>query len=81
MDLKDILMNSENALPTLSTSAVSAQPSLPTMKVTAGGMTKFAVSGIAGILGMYYLASGKRENDVQKMLIGAALTIGSMFIF
>ena len=93
MDIKDFLLQNENSLPTIdgsgspSTSsgagtAISMKPGeLPA--VTASSMTywKFGVSSIVGLLGMYYLASGKKNNDVQKMLIGAALTLGSMFMY
>ena len=45
----------------------------------------FAGKTIIGLVlsgvGMYYLAIGKKEGDAQKMVIGAALLIGSMFIF
>ena len=42
---------------------------------------KTVVSSILGVLGMYMLASGRRQNDVQKMLIGAAITLASILLF
>jgi hypothetical protein len=45
------------------------------------GMFKMLVSGIMGLLGMYYLAMGKKESDVNKMLIGGALTLASFLLF
>jgi hypothetical protein len=75
----------ESALPTmernLSTGTAQTAAPLPSITVTHSGVFKFGVSSIAGLLGMYYLASGKKNNDVQKMLIGAALTLGSMFMY
>ena len=74
----------ESALPTLdrnlSTGTATTAAPLPSVSVTKSGLTKFGVSSLVGVLGMYYLARGKKESDLQKMLIGAALTIGSMFI-
>lgn len=45
------------------------------------GLAKMVVSGIMGLLGMYYLAAGKKESDVQKMLIGAGLCVASCLFF
>lgn len=45
------------------------------------GMAKFLVSGIAGAVGMYYLAVGKKEAEVQKMIIGGILIVVSMVLF
>ena len=93
MDIKDILMPTENSLPTIDrdgaqstvtvggASITMGNGAMPT--VTASSMTywKFGVSGICGLLGMYYLAAGKKQSDVNKMLIGAGLTIASFFLF
>lgn len=83
MDIKDILLQNENSLPTLqdnmSTSTVQGQ--LPTMAVSSSGAWKFGVSTIAGLIGMYYLMVGKRQNDVQKMIIGVVLTLASFLLF
>jgi hypothetical protein len=96
VDFKDILLQNENALPTIqdtmgspSTSPVAGTTemtaantgSLPT--VTASSMTywKFGVSSIVGLLGMYYLAAGKKQSDFGKMVLGAGLTLASFFLF
>lgn len=98
MDIKDILLNSENSLPTIQDSGVSATTAavmsdgapaaatastgaLPT--VTASPLTywKFGVSSIVGLLGMYYLAAGKKQSDFGKMMLGAGLTLASFFLF
>ena len=54
---------------------------LPT--VTASSMTywKFGLSGIVGLLGMYYLGAGKKQSDFGKMVLGAGLTLASFFLF
>jgi len=44
-------------------------------------MAKFVVSGIVGAIGMYYLAIGKKEAEVQKMIIGGILIVVSMVLF
>ena len=93
MDIKDFLLQNENSLPTLQDASESSSTApgagtismgngaLPT--VTAGPMTyfKFGASGIAGLLGMYYLAAGKKQSDIGKMLLGAGLTLASFFLF
>lgn len=85
MEIKDILMSSEDALPTLqqnmSTTTVSTAPSLPTVTASSSSYFKFGASTVMGLAGMLYLGYGKKNNDVPKMLLGAALTIGSMFVF
>jgi hypothetical protein len=82
VNLGDILGQGESGLPTISTTTGAAvQPPMPSIPVTHAGIFKFGVSGIMGLLGAYYLATGKRESDVQKMLIGGALTLAAMFFF
>lgn len=97
MDIKDILLQNENSLPTLqdtlgspSTSPVAGLPggtgtlatgALPTFSASASTYWKFGVSSIVGLLGMYYLAAGKKQNDVGKMVLGAGLTLASFFLF
>ena len=82
MNFGDILGQGEGGLPTVSTgTGVAAHAPMPSIPVTQGGLFKFGVSGILGLLGMYYLATGKREADVNKMLIGGALTVASFFLF
>lgn len=31
--------------------------------------------------GLYYLGAGKKQQDVQKMILGAALVLAAMFLF
>jgi hypothetical protein len=100
MDIKDILLQNENSLPTItdtaggspSTTSVSGQAttqtdastgtgSLPTFSASASSYWKFGASGVVGLLGAYYLASGKKANDFNKMVIGAVLTLASFFLF
>lgn len=82
MDIKDILTNSENSLPTMSqTTSTGTTVSLPTITAKPETYVKTGVSAVAGIAGACYLMYGKKTNDVQKMLIGAALTLLSLFIY
>jgi len=83
VDIKDLLLQNENSLPTLqgNLSTSTAQVSLPTVTASASSYWKFGASLVIGLLGMVFLGMGKKQNDVQKMLIGAALTLGSFFLF
>jgi hypothetical protein len=84
MDIKDILLQNENSLPTLeqNLSTTTDQGALPT--ITAGSSStiwKFGLSAVVGVLGMYYLAAGKKQGDFGKMVLGAGLTLASFFLF
>lgn len=100
MDFKDILLQNENALPTIqdtmgspSTAPVAgiaglqAPPTvantgtLPTVSATSSTVWKFGVSSVVGLLGMFYLAAGKKQGDFGKMVLGAGLTLASFFLF
>jgi hypothetical protein len=93
MDFRDVLLQNENALPTLadmappSTSPVNGvmpggrMGSLPTVTASSSTVWKIGISTIIGLLGMYYLAAGKKQNDVGKMILGAGLTLASLFLF
>ena len=84
MDIQDILLRNENSLPTLqdmSTSPVTEQGQLPTFTASAKGYWKFGISSVVGLLGMFYLSAGKKQNDVGKMILGAGLTLASFFLF
>ena len=84
MDLKSVLSGSEDALPTLSQSLSTgtlAPSSLPTITADPATYLKLGGSTIMGIAGMMYLGYGKKHNDVQKMVIGAVLTLGSILFF
>lgn len=84
MDLKSVLMPGEDSLPTLeqglSTGTV-AGPSLPA--ITADPMTYAKLGGgtVMGLAGMFCLGYGRKHNDARKMIIGAALTFGSILFF
>lgn len=84
MDLKSVLTQGEDSLPTLeqnlSTAAVAA-PSLPTITADRSTYLKMGGSTVMGLAGMVYLGYGKKHGDVRKMIIGAALTLGSIFVF
>ncbi len=88
MDLKSVLMNSEDALPTLeqnlSTATVttaSSASTLPTISADASTYWKIGGSTVMGIAGMLYIGYGKKNADVQKIIIGVLLTLGSFFMF
>ena len=84
MDLKSILLQSEDSLPTLEramSTGTTSPPSLPGITADPSTYWKFGGSTVIGIAGMMFLRYGKKNGDVEKMLIGAALTIGSIFIF
>lgn len=88
MDLKSVLTASEDSLPTLernlsttTTAATVSESSLPTISVDASTYWKMGGSIVMGFAGMVYLGYGKKHNDVKKMIIGVALTLGSFFIF
>ncbi len=84
MDLKAVLTQSEDALPTLEqnlSTGTLAAASLPTITADASTYWKMGGSAVMGLAGMVYLGYGKKNNDVQKMIIGALLTLGSIFIF
>ena len=83
MELKDLLTGSEKSLPTLdqNLSTSTATRELPTITATPESYIKFGASAVCGVAGMLYLGIGKKQNDVQKMIIGAVLTLASFFIF
>ena len=84
MDLKSVLTQSEDALPTLSqnlSTGTYAAPALPTITADASTYWKMGGSTVMGLAGMLYLGYGRKNNDVQKMVIGAALTFGSILFF
>lgn len=85
MDFKDVLLQNENALPTLedmnAPSTSTRMGNLPTVSASPATIWKIGISTIAGLLGMYYLAAGKKQNDVGKMILGAGLTLASLFMF
>lgn len=84
MDVKDLIMQSENSLPTLdqnlstTTTQVSA---LPTITASESTYWKTGGSIVLGLVGAFFLRVGFRQNDVQKLVIGVLLTVGSFFIF
>ena len=50
-------------------------------KPTTGGAFKMVLNGVMSAVGMYYLAVGKKESDVDKMLLGAGLILAALFLF
>ena len=86
MDIKTLLTSSEDALPTLeqnlsTTTATVAESAFPTITADASTYWKIGGSTVMGLAGMLYLGYGKKHNDVKKMIIGVALTLGSFFVF
>jgi hypothetical protein len=85
MDVKDLILQSENSLPTLqenlSTTTVSTKPSLPTITASPTAYFKFGAGTVMGVAGSFYLIWGKKEGSVNKMVLGAALTLASIFFF
>ena len=84
MDIKSIIFQNEDSLPTLkqNISTVSVETSaFPTLTADAAIYWKTGGSVVMGLAGMLYLGYGKKNADVQKMMIGAALTVGSFFLF
>lgn len=82
MDVRDIMSAGDGALPKLSTGTMTAEGNgTLSVPITQSGFIKFGVSGILSLLGMYYLAIGKKESDVQKMLLGAGLSLVALFMF
>ncbi|MEK7234603.1 MAG: hypothetical protein AAB268_12365 [Elusimicrobiota bacterium] len=84
MDIKSLILQSEDSLPTLAqhlSTATAATPSLPTITADASTYWKFGGSAVMGLAGMLYLGYGKKNGDVSKLIIGAALTLGSLFLF
>ncbi len=46
----------------------------------AGSGVKMVLNGLMTAVGMYYLAMGKKEGNVQRMVIGGALIIAALFL-
>ena len=84
MDLRSVLLQSEDTLPTLEqnlSTGTLAAPSLPTITADASTYWKMGGSTAMGLVGMFYMGYGQKHNDVRKMVIGAALTLGGIFVF
>lgn len=84
MDIKDIVAGAEGALPTLErnlSTGTAAVPQLPTITADPLTLGKLAGGTMVGLAGMLLLGYGRKNNDVQKMLIGAALTFASVLLF
>lgn len=84
MDLNSILSRSEDSLPTLEqnfSTATAASPSLPALKLDSSTYWKMGGSTVMGFAGMIYLGYGKKNGDVRQMVIGAVLTLASIFVF
>lgn len=85
MDIKDLIVPSDASLPNaqdaVSTTTATSAPGLPSVTADASTYWKTGGSFVIGLAGMFYLYWGRKSNDVQKMLIGAALTIASFLLF
>lgn len=84
MDLKSVLLQSEDALPTLEqnlSTGAAVSPSLPTITADASTYWKMGASTVMGLAGFVLLGYGKKNADVQKIVLGVLLTLGSFFIF
>jgi hypothetical protein len=84
MDLKDVLLGDEKSLPTLEqnlSTTTAPSSSLPTVTATPATYVKFGGSVALGIVGALLLAYGKKNNDVQKMILGAVMTLASFLLF
>ena len=53
----------------------------PWITITPAVMGKLALSIVMMASGMGYLATGRKEANLSRMITGALLTIGSVFIF
>lgn len=62
-------------------SSAAASGNLSGVHITAGMAWKTLGSFVFGIAGMAYLAQGRKQNDVEKMLFGAGLTLASFLLF
>ncbi len=82
MEIKDLLMNNEKSLPTIDQSnSTGTAVSMPVLTATPQIYVKTGLSVVTGVAGMCYLMYGKKAGDVQKMIIGAMLTILSFFFY
>lgn len=83
MDIKDLIIPSDNSMPSVSEtmSTTTAGGTLPTITADASTYWKTGASFVIGLIGMAYLGVGKKQNDVQKMIIGVVLTIASFLLF
>lgn len=84
MDIKDIVAGGEGALPTLEqnlSTSTAASGQMPTITADPATLGKMAGGTVVGLAGMLLLGYGRKNNDVRKMLIGAALTFASVLLF
>ena len=84
MEIKDLILQDENSLPTLQqnlSTTTTTVPSIPTVTASATTYWKFGAGTVMGLAGSFYLIWGKKENDVGKMILGAVLTLASIFFF
>lgn len=64
-----------------STSASTGTPALPAIAADPMTYAKFGGGTVMGLAGMLFLGYGRKHNDVRKMVLGAALTFGSVLFF
>ena len=67
----------------LTTDLLSVQPKagLLGFKITQSLLLKGAAGTVLSIIGMYYLAMGKKNQSLNSMLLGGALILFSLFLF
>lgn len=58
-----------------------AEEAKPFFKLTPGLALKTVASVVLTTMGMYYLAQGKKYQDINKMILGAALILGGVFVY
>jgi hypothetical protein len=69
-------LGADQAIGGLASPAVSSA-----LKITPGFVVKNIISLVLSLLGMYYLAIGKKEQDANTMIKGAVMLLASLFIF
>ena len=61
--------------------AEPAARAIPWLNITPGVMTKVSLSVVLMTAGMYYLVTGRREAELNRMILGAVLSIASLFCY
>jgi hypothetical protein len=58
-----------------------SESSAPSISVTPTLAVKTAACVSLSCIGLYYLATGKKEMSLQKMILGGLLILGSLLVF
>lgn len=61
--------------------AEPAAKATPWLAITPNVMVKTSLSIVLMTAGMYYLATGRKEADLNRMLLGAGLSLASLFCY